>query len=138
MVDLSWRDMLLGSSFQVVSANRIEGFRRSSSWAKDHTVYFVADFSANFSKVHGYRNQGSVIFVTTLYEDSKIISVTEPSTWNAERLRYSLGIFQEITVCKGRDLLRLIEGARKNLEAELPHWDFDKVRADARRREQRE
>jgi len=25
-----------------------------------------------------------------------------------------------------------IEGARKNLEAELPHWDFDKVRSDAK------
>src|SRR6185436_16499828 len=25
-----------------------------------------------------------------------------------------------------------IEGARKNLEAELPGWDFDKVRADAK------
>ena len=25
-----------------------------------------------------------------------------------------------------------IEGARKNLAAELPGWDFDKVRADAK------
>lgn len=25
-----------------------------------------------------------------------------------------------------------IEGARKNMEAELPHWDFDRVKNNAR------
>src|SRR5439155_244040 len=44
-VDLNWRDNLLGSELRLVGNNRIEGFRRSSSWAKDQTIYFVAEFS---------------------------------------------------------------------------------------------
>ena len=36
--DLTWRDKVLGSEVRVVSTNALEGFRRSSSWAKDQVV----------------------------------------------------------------------------------------------------
>ena len=48
ILDLKWRDKVLDSELKVVGKNRIEGYRRSSSWAKDQVVYFVAEFSKPF------------------------------------------------------------------------------------------
>ncbi len=48
VLDLKWRDKVLDSELKIVSKTRIEGFRRSSSWAKDQVIYFVAEFSKDF------------------------------------------------------------------------------------------
>ena len=48
ILDLKWRDKVLDSELKIVGNNRIEGYRRSSSWAKDQIVYFVAEFSKAF------------------------------------------------------------------------------------------
>src|SRR5688500_13690627 len=45
VLDLKWRDKLLDSNVRVNGNQRIEGYRKSSSWAKDQTVYFSAEFS---------------------------------------------------------------------------------------------
>ena len=49
ILDLKWRDKVLDSDLKFVSKNRIEGFRRSSSWADDQIIYFVAEFSKPFA-----------------------------------------------------------------------------------------
>src|SRR5688572_6772184 len=49
ILDLKHRDRVLDSELKITGANRIEGFRRSSSWAKDQIVYFVAEFSEPFA-----------------------------------------------------------------------------------------
>ena len=48
ILDLKWRDKVLDSELKIVGNNRVEGYRRSSSWAKDQIVYFVAEFSKPF------------------------------------------------------------------------------------------
>ena len=48
ILDLKWRDKVLASEYKVVGTNRVEGYRRSSSWAKNQIVYFVAEFSKPF------------------------------------------------------------------------------------------
>jgi putative alpha-1,2-mannosidase len=53
VVDLAHRDELLDSSLKIVSDREIEGFRRSTGWAKDQMVYFVASFSRPFQVVNG-------------------------------------------------------------------------------------
>src|SRR5687768_9000466 len=45
ILDLLWRDKRLDSQIKDVSPTRIEGFRKSSSWAKNQNIYFVAEFS---------------------------------------------------------------------------------------------
>ncbi len=114
-LDLKWRDKLLDSQITIVNAKRVEGFRKSASWAKDQTVYFAAEFSKPFSSAMRGGLHGS-----SPQENDKIKRVFS---------------FREID---GPILLKVaisyvsIEGARKNLEAELPSWDFDKVRAGAK------
>jgi len=116
-LDLTWRDKLIDSKITFVGDRRIEGFRRSSSWAKDQIVYFVAEFS----------KQPKWAF-RTLQPDSKV----------HEDITNKKMVFGFETTNIDPILLKVaissvsIEGARKNLAAELPGWDFDKVRADAR------
>lgn len=117
-LDLKWRDRLLDSEIKFDARNnRIEGFRRSSSWAKDQTVYFVAEFS-----------KPVVWFITS----------PEPELRVKEDLSNKTVVIGFDSIEAEQVLVKVaisyvsIEGARKNLEAELPHWDFDKVRADAK------
>src|SRR5205085_2756163 len=46
--NLKWRDKVLDSQVRIVGKNQIEGYRRSSSWASDQIIYFVAEFSEPF------------------------------------------------------------------------------------------
>jgi putative alpha-1,2-mannosidase len=133
MIDLAWRDRMLDSSFRVVSSNRIEGFRRSSSWAKEQNVYFVADFSTPFERADVFRSLGSVTRDTILYENSKNRPLKESMEAKVEQaaLRFRIPAQRKLSVKVAISYVS-IEGARKNLESELPHWDFDKVRADAK------
>src|SRR4051812_13231230 len=48
ILDLSWRDETIDSEIRIVNDHRIEGYRLSSSWAKEQRVYFVAEFSQPF------------------------------------------------------------------------------------------
>jgi len=110
-LDLGWRDRKLEAKTDHVGLNRVEGFRRSSSWAKDQTVYFVAEFSQPIN--------GSTA------------SSTSHGGYYASTFRFDLKREAKLLVKVGISFVS-IEGARKNLEAELPGWDFDKVRADAK------
>ena len=89
-----------------VGNNRIEGCRWSKGWAKDQRVYFVAEFSKPFDSftLHGKDDMyGRASFSTGKNEEVLLKVALSPVS---------------------------IEGARKNLSAELPGWDFDAV-ADA-------
>lgn len=105
--DLNWRDKTLEKDLRYIGKNRIEGFRRSSSWAKDHTIYFVAEFS----------------------KDYDMWAVSPHATGTGFKFKVDSG--EKISVKVAISHVS-IEGAKKNLEAELPHWDFDKVRAEAK------
>jgi predicted alpha-1,2-mannosidase len=117
-LDLEWRDKYLGSEVWAVDERRIEGLRRSSSWAKNQTVYFVAEFSTPFTSF--VQNVG-------LNDDSPHEAAKHTKaalgfdTTNGEPLLVKVAISHVS-----------IQGARKNLEVEIPHWNFDRVRADAK------
>ena len=121
-LDLKWRDKVLDSELKIVGRNRIEGYRRSTSWAKDQIVYFVAEFSKPFS----------VERIGTGDDDERSFSFLN-NRGNSIVARFGFN-----TIPGEQILLKValspvsIEGARKNLAAELPDWDFDKVRADAK------
>ena len=124
-LDLFWRDKLIASELKFVGDNKIVGFRRSSSWAKNQTVYFVAEFSKPF-------------FISSISQlGSEDGQPPKPKQKDRQRLPISTILSFDLS---GSERLTIkiavsyvsIEGARKNLAVELPGWDFDKVRADAR------
>lgn len=122
VLDLKWRDKVLDSQIKIVSKNRIEGYRRSSSWAKDQIIYFVAEFSKPF-RYYG------------VFDDISALRIDEGQTESGKELRAH---FQFATKAGEQVLVKVavssvgIEGARKNLQGEIPDWNFEKVRADAK------
>ncbi len=127
ILDLKWRDKVLDSELKIVGNNRIEGYHRSSSWAKDQIVYFVAEFSKPFA------NKSEI--------KQNLLSISHEYNPARESGKYITDIkanFRFKTKANEQILLKVaispvsIEGARKNLEAEIPGWNFEKVRSDAK------
>ncbi len=133
ILDLKWRDKVLGSEVKVVGKNRLEGYRRSSSWAKDQIVYFVAEFSKSFEKVSTQSTDPGKIIVYKDFENSKKNEFIDGVRGDDLKTAIQFKDFKNKQI-----LLKVaispvsIEGARKNLKAEIPDWNFDKVRADAK------
>ena len=120
IVDLTHRDRVLDSYLRIVDATHIEGFRRSTGWAKDQIVYFVAEFSQPF-------------LAAGIAKDGKISSAKDAQGTNIK------AFFTFATQRPNPILIKValsavsIDGARRNLFAEAPEWDFDKIKTDADR-----
>lgn len=88
------------------SETRITGVRHSTGWAKDQKVFFVADFSKPIKDFQNIRDlYGRASFETA--EGEQIL------------VKVALSAVS-------------IEGAKANLEAELPQWDFEATRLSAK------
>ncbi|MCP5105850.1 MAG: glycoside hydrolase family 92 protein, partial [bacterium] len=108
ILDLDHRDKVTGSVIRIVGDREIEGFRRSTAWAKDQHIYFVIRFSkpvtAEIKKVDGRYMKAAVRFRTHANET--------------------------ITVKVGISAVD-IDGARKNLETEAGRSNFNQIRTAA-------
>ena len=83
----------------------VTGWRHSTGWAKDQRVYFAAEFSKPFEKFETIGdNYARASFRTTDGEQVSLKVALSPVS---------------------------VEGARENLAAELPGWDFDATAAAA-------
>jgi len=114
-------DHVIEASMQVIGDNEIVGYRRSDGWAKDQIIYFVARFSKSF------RSFG--ISVRDRFQAKRRMA----SGRNVKAyVRFSTGQDEQILVKVGISSVG-IDGARRNLIAEVPGWDFDEVRLSAQR-----
>jgi predicted alpha-1,2-mannosidase len=109
ILDLLHRDKLLEGNIKIVNGTTLEGYRRSEAWAKDQIVFYRIEFSKPFTG-RSLRNDGK-------------------TTVNAGAFEFDVKkgeqIFVKVSI-SGVDE----EGAAKNMQAELPHWNFEKVRTD--------
>ncbi len=105
VVDLAHRDKLISSTIRR-EGMEIVGERRSSSWAKDQRLFFCMRIG---------RTEGPVAFGLELSADStKAIIAVKRDDPSAMLVKVGISAVS-------------IEGARANLEAEVPGWDFDAV-----------
>jgi len=103
---------------RIAGKNKVEGWRKSHGWAAEHTVYFIAEFSKAFV------SSGAAV-------DDKLNGLQEAQGKNVKAyVRYSTNKNEVIIVKVGISAVSL-EGARKNLEQEVPGFDFEKVKSDA-------
>lgn len=112
------------SHLRIVNNRRIEGEKTDGPGK----VYFVAEFSKPFL----YYGTFDAEYVTP--ESGAAVFAYK----NAEQGK-NIGAFITYDTAKNEQILvkvaisyTSIEGARKNLDAELPHWDFDQIKAEAR------
>ncbi len=120
IIDLAHRDRVLESSIRFVNDTEIEGFRRSSAWARDQRVYFVARFSKPF-RSFGISSDSAVL------EGKREASGTDIKAF----VGYGKESAEEVTVEVALSAVSC-DGARRNLEEESPGGDFDRVRRAAR------
>ena len=109
ILDLLHRDKMLEGFIKVIDNSTIEGSRRSEAWAKSQVVFYRISFSKPF--------------------DSKQVMSGDNYDFNAN--------FNYI-VKKGESILVKVaispvstEGAKKNMDEELPGWNFEKIKKDA-------
>jgi predicted alpha-1,2-mannosidase len=126
ILDLTHRDLLLeGSYIEVISPTKIQGLRRSSSWAKDQWLYFAIEFSQPFSiaaLIDSTKNvkTASTGFTPIILSGTELKSYFTFNNLTNNTLQVKCAI--SAVSCNG---------AWKNMQAELPHWDFNKVKNEA-------
>ena len=119
MLDLELRDKVISSSATLHENKRVTGFRESEAWAKDQMVMYDLEFSQPFEDA--YTINGSVM------------KQEEPVSGTKVRVVFKFKLNESKTILTKVALSPVtIEGAEKNMMAELPAWDFEKVKADAK------
>lgn len=119
MIDLTHRDEVLASSLAIIGNDEVVGFRRSKSWAADQHVYFVAKFSKPFL-ASGIAIDDRPEIGLKKAEGKNIKGWFEFESDGKEPILVKVGISAIST-----------EGARKNLEAEIPGWNFEEIVAQS-------
>ena len=109
-------DKATGTFVERCGDNAIRGHRYSSGWAKDQRIYFYAEFSKPI-------------------EDFEVVQ--SPNKDGMQLPLYARASFRTL---EGEQVLLKValspvsmDGARANMQAELPLWDFDAVARDADR-----
>ena len=108
----------LDMQVDVVSDTEIRGIKLTKYWAFDQQVSFYAKFSKPFA--------ATVVRDTLSDQNGKM----QPRC--KVLLRFNTDKDEQVLVKVGISAVDM-EGARKNLEAEIPDWNFDEVRDDARK-----
>ncbi len=118
ILDLKHRDEVLESSLKLEDSVTVSGLRRSKSWAENQYIYFVAKFSKpvkNFgiwnNEKREHKNFGESL-------SSKNIKAFFQFDLSADKNIYVKVALSPVSV----------DGAKKNLEAELPGWNFEQTR----------
>ena len=102
---------------EVISDTEICGHKKTTYWAFDQYINFYAKFSKPFAY--------TLITDSVTMDNSKRLPVCKAL------LHFNTKKGEEVWVKVGVSAVD-IAGARKNVESEIPEWDFDKVRKDAR------
>ena len=119
-MDLLHRDKAIKHDIKKVNDKEIQGYRISEAWAKEQHIYFVIQTSKPFAKYlceNKPRDDGHV--APKYLEEEKMVILFDAEA--GEKLMLKVGISAVS-----------IEGARRNLETEAPHWDFEKYLSDAK------
>jgi predicted alpha-1,2-mannosidase len=104
-IDLNHRDKLLNGSIVVVDDQSLLIGRVSSAWAEEQHCYAAIKTSIPFE--HRFNEDKTKIILTFKASDKELLVKTGLSFVSTD-------------------------GAQKNLDSELDHWDFEKVQAEAK------
>ena len=116
---------------RVENDSLVTGFRQTKGWARTRMVYFAMKFSRPFLG-YGHRKYDEMIYngFYRRFEETRnfpemagrdIRAWFDFETGEGEQVEIKFALSPVSTA-----------GALKNLEAEIPHWDFDRVRGEAR------
>ncbi|UBZ09152.1 GH92 family glycosyl hydrolase [Leeuwenhoekiella palythoae] len=110
---LNW-DRATDTYIKVVNNTTLEGYRKSTGWAKDERIYFVMQFSKPFESYTLFEGKNKVDQEAT-GADTKLI------------LNYATAEAEQLVVKTALSTAN-IEGAYASLNTEASHFDFDAYR----------
>lgn len=114
-------DFRMGSEIEIVSDTEIVGHRQSQGFVKHKDVYFCAKFSKPFKDYGTWNN-----------ENIKALSKKDKGKYIGAYVKYATSENETIEVKVGISYTS-IEQARLNLDTEIPDWNFDQTRDNARK-----
>jgi predicted alpha-1,2-mannosidase len=110
---------ILESKVEIVGDSEVRGFVRKNGWSPNRYLYFTARFSKPFVK-------SGLVIDGTINESAK------------EAQAKNLQCYVQFDTSKGREIIVKValsavscDGAARNMDAECPGWDFQKVCNDA-------
>lgn len=120
LVDLFHRDEVLASDIRIISDTKIEGLRRSRSWAENQYVYFVAEFSKPFLSYEIAVDNKVVTGIKSVTDSKNCKAIFHFGNTSGEPVYVKVGISAVST-----------EGAQKNMDAEMKGLSFTEVKQKA-------
>jgi predicted alpha-1,2-mannosidase len=107
IIDLAHRDKVISSEIRQKDPFTLVGHRRSSAWAADQRVFFDMEFNA------------------------PIVSLEIKESKNGAKAVIDFGAGEDVIMVKVGLSPVDIEGAKKNLEAEIPLWNFFDIKKES-------
>jgi len=115
---------------RVENDHTIVGYRQTNGWARTRTVYFAMEFSKPFTN-YGFKNFGKEDYrgFWRKFDQTKnfpemagkqIRAYFDFKTAENEKVKIKFALSPVSTA-----------GAMKNLQAEIPHWDFERTKREA-------
>lgn len=121
---------VLWSYVRVENDTLITGYRITEGWARTRYVYFAMSFSKPF-KSYGYKNDAKPLYVGFWRKFNQTENFPEMAGKNIKAyFDFSTEEGEKIKIKMALSSVSA-EGALKNLQAEIPHWSFEKTRAEA-------
>lgn len=117
----NWGHKLVSNDYQLVNDSTVEGTYKTQGWAHFHSVSYRVTFSEPMTKIYQYidgKMRSDSLFLK-LYSDKDL------------KFHYRFKESDKPLLVKVALSPVDVEGAEKNMEAELPGWDFDQVRAES-------
>lgn len=108
---LNW-DKPTDTFIEKVNDSTLQGYRKSTGWAKDQRVYFVMQFSKAFDSYDIYKDDRKIETLPVQGKNTKII------------VNYKTSDKEQIIIKTGLSTAN-IQGAKASLEQEARHFDFD-------------
>ncbi len=120
VLDLLHRDETLSQNVRLVDSNTVVGFRISKAWAREQYIFFAIKFSQAIARFD--------YAVNKQFKNQLNVKTKEKPE----------GAIFEFKDLKGKPLIVKVgislvseEGALANLNAEAPHWEFEKYVKEA-------
>jgi predicted alpha-1,2-mannosidase len=120
LVDLLHRDKTLDCDLHLLDSVTVSGFRISEAWAREQHEYFVMKLSKPVKRIRYAKNKQLQDLLSRSAEGKVEGAVFEFDANDEQVLLVKVAISSVSEA-----------GALKNMEAEAPHWDFEKYKTEA-------
>lgn len=120
LIDLKHRDQVLESYIEKLSPYELRGLRRSKSWATNQYVYFYIRFEQPIEEFAVLNDDGRMVN-TSIVQGTNVKAFVRFNTSAHKMIKAKVGI-SGVSV----------DGARLNLDTEIPHWNFNQVQQAAK------